>query len=226
MRDELRSIGDACRAALNEYTVRAFSLLPPIDVMRILDAGCGSGEPALALTRMSAAHICAIDPDAESCAAMGRKVARDGFANRVTVMNVDFASPEIQKNPFDVVWAEGLFNIIGFEAGLARAGELLKPGGYLVIHDEISRGEEKKRLWEKHGYWIVDSFVLPENAWPDYFECMKTSLSALGESGRARGDDSLVRAAEDVLAAIEERMKRPENLRSVFYILRKRNAHD
>jgi len=55
---------------------------------------------------------------------------------------------------------------------------------------------------------------------------MKTSLSALGESGRARGDDSLVRAAEDELAAIEERMKRPENLRSVFYILRKRNAHD
>lgn len=137
MRDELRSISDACRAALNEYTERAFSLLPPIDGMRILDAGCGTGEPALALARMSAAHICAIDPDGDSCAAMGRKVARGGFSNRVTVMNVDFASPEVQKNPFDVV-----------------------------------------------------------------------------------------RSAEGELAAIEEQMKRPENLRSVFYILRKRDAHD
>lgn len=59
-------IKDHCRKNLSKYTIKAFSSVPQIDKPLILDMGCGTGVPALALLENCNGHIYAVDSD-QSC---------------------------------------------------------------------------------------------------------------------------------------------------------------
>jgi hypothetical protein len=113
---------------------------------------------------------------------------------------------------FDVVLAEGLLNIIGFENGLAVLNKYLKDGGFLLIHDELNNDGEKRLLLKKYGLTLINSFVLDETAWwDDYYHCLEKSIGQLS-------DNSLF---ENEINEIREYKRDSDKFKSIYYILRK-----
>ena len=42
-----------------------------------------------------------------------------------------------EPNSFDVIWSEGAIYLIGFELGLAKLKEFVKPGGYVTVSEAV-----------------------------------------------------------------------------------------
>ena len=42
-----------------------------------------------------------------------------------------------EPSSFDVIWSEGAIYVIGFEAGLAKVKEYVKPGGYVAVSEAV-----------------------------------------------------------------------------------------
>jgi predicted RNA methylase len=63
MNSNIYEIRDNCRKNLNKYTLRAFSLIPKIENPLILDMGCGTGVPTLALMEACNCSMYAVDVD-------------------------------------------------------------------------------------------------------------------------------------------------------------------
>lgn len=66
---------------------------------------------------------------------------------------------------FDIIWAEGSISNIGFEKGLREWRRLLKPKGFLVVHDELRNTTEKLKMIPNCGYSLLAYYPLPEDAW-------------------------------------------------------------
>lgn len=99
------------------------SLLP--GRLRLLEVGCGRGELAARL-RGIGHEVVAIDSSAESVEA-ARRLGVDARA-------ADF--PAFDERPFDaVLFTRSLHHIRPLRAAVARAHELLKPRGLLLIED-------------------------------------------------------------------------------------------
>jgi len=94
---------------------------------RVIDVGCGSGILAIAALRLGAAHAVAIDHDPQAVLATRENAARNGVAERLTVLGADSPSPPSA----DVVVA----NILaGTLIELApRITALVAPGGRLAL---------------------------------------------------------------------------------------------
>ncbi len=222
-KNALLEIRDRCRANLAPYTAKAFSLLPPIDRPKILDAGCGTGISTMELARISNGTFLALDADAQSCDILRDKVKKAGYEGRIKVCFSTLESADIPDNFFDIVWAEGLLNIIGFEEGLSAATKFLKKNGYFVIHDEIKNGGEKRRIIARHRYSLINSFMLNRNAWlQGYYRCIETHLTDFMSTHPASDYD--VKAFENERQDMAACREKPENLRSIFYILRRKGG--
>ena len=206
---------DRCRENLLPNTRRAFAMLPSIKNPVIADIGCGTGVPTIELARLSDGMIYAVDTDECSLEILRAKAERCGYRERIRILRGSIDSPELPPGGVDILWAEGLFNVIGFEKGISAAKGLVKPGGFLVIHDEIAAEDEKHALMVRHGFSLLDSFVLDETIWWNgYYSCLERTIAS-----RAEGtDDEAVRSA---LVEIQEYKKHPESCRSIFYILKK-----
>jgi len=110
------------------------------------------------------------------------------------------------------VLSEGLLNVIGFDKGLPLLADYTKPGGYLVIHDELKDASGKRKIFEDSGLTLISSFILDENVWwNDYFEPLKKKIESLNR------DDLF----EDDLKYIRECRTKPSDYRSIYYILQK-----
>ena len=66
-----------------EYTRRAFHMLPKMDRPRILDVGCGRGDPTLELARLSGGHVTGVDIDQISLDELTRSANEEGLSERV-----------------------------------------------------------------------------------------------------------------------------------------------
>jgi SAM-dependent methyltransferase len=97
------------------------------------------------------------------------------------MFNMDFPNES-----FDIVWSEGSIYNIGFERGLKEWRNLLKPKGFLAVHEMVwLRPDPPKEVhdyWKRQyagictipenvalvapgGYTLVSHFALPEDAW-------------------------------------------------------------
>lgn len=70
------TIKDNCRKGLLKYLSQALSIIPAIENPLLLDIGCGTGVPTLALAEKFNGHIIAIDINAESIQKIGTKSKR------------------------------------------------------------------------------------------------------------------------------------------------------
>ncbi|HWQ74804.1 MAG TPA: class I SAM-dependent methyltransferase [Syntrophomonas sp.] len=204
-------IRDRCRRNLNQYTIEAFSLIPPIDKPLILDMGCGTGVPTLALMEISNGRIYAVDSDDSCLLWLNEKVKALNCADRIKVIHASAFDENLFDKKFDIVLAEGLLNVIGFETGLPVLIEHLKDIGYLIIHDEYKCDGEKRALFKKYNLELLNSFVLDENVWWDaYYCCLEKSIRTENES-----------LFEEERHEIMELKKNPEIFRSRYYVLKK-----
>ena len=171
---------DCFRARLSKYTRRAFRILPELERPRILDVGCGSGVPTIELAKLSDGEIIGLDIDQPLLEKLNRKIEKEGFSNRVKAKKCSLFEIDFPDKSFDIIWAEGSIWIIGFEKGLKEWRRLLKPNGFLVVHDEIKTVSNKIEKIPKCGYKLVDHFSLPEDAhWTEYYRPLEIRIKEL-----------------------------------------------
>lgn len=210
MDQNLHQIKDECRKTLNKFTIRAFSSIPKINYPLILDMGCGTGVPTLALIEICNGTIYAVDSDEACLLWLKEKVKALNCSNRIKVINASVFDTNLFNLKFNIILAEGLLNVIGFEEGLPILLNYLQHNGYLIIHDELHNNKEKIILFEKNNLEILDSFELDETVWwNDYYRCLEKSIKDYENDGLF---------ANEVKEIIEYN-KNPNQFRSIYYVL-------
>jgi ubiquinone/menaquinone biosynthesis C-methylase UbiE len=214
--DELNK--DRLRERFAKYTRKAFQMLPELDKPTILDIGCGSGVPTLELARLSNGLVIGLDIIESLLDELTRKIEAAGLSNHVKTVKSSLFEMDFPVENFDIVWAEGSIYVIGFEQGLKAWRRLIKPTGFLVLHDEIGDLQEKLMQIPRCGYELVGHFVVSEDEWwRKYYEPLEKRIKDL----RVKyGDD------EEALKVLEKEQREVKMFKrsprgSVFFVLRK-----
>mgnify|MGYP003879620369 CR=1 FL=1 len=107
---------------------------------------------------------------------------------------------QLDKDQFDVIWAEGSAYIMGVEKALKTWKPLLKANGFVVFSDMVwltdEPSEDAVEHWKsdypdiqtvgirtkqikKAGYELEQSFTLSERGWQNYYEPLQARLEQL-----------------------------------------------
>lgn len=206
----------------NASTRRALQMmdhLPPEP--KILDVGCGPGMQTVELLRTSGGTVVALDLFAQMISRVRKAAESAGLADRLDTIQADMNEMTFEPSSFDVIWSEGAIYFIGFEKGLARVKEFVKPGGYVAVSEavwlesdppreaidfwreypEIDTVDAKLDIVSRLGYQSVGHFVLPASSWTEsYYDPMATRVSECQQAWKG------VPEAEEVLAEARDEM--------------------
>jgi ubiquinone/menaquinone biosynthesis C-methylase UbiE len=220
-RDLLSEINrDHFRERLSKYTRKAFQMLPELDRPRILDVGCGSGVPTLLLAKLSKGEVIGIDVDQSLLDELNRKIEEEGLANSVTTKKCSLFEMDFPDESFDIIWAEGSIWIIGFEKGLKEWRRLLKPNGFLVVHDEIKTVSDKLKKIPSCGYKLINHFSLPEGAhWTEYYRPLEIRIKELFM--KYKNNSEALKILKKYQNEIDMVKRNPKEHSSAFYIMQK-----
>jgi len=206
-------IKDNCRKGLLKYLSKAISSIPATESPFILDVGCGSEVPTLALAEYYTGIITAVDIDTKSLNRLAEKVIELNLSNRITVVNCSVFDMEFDENLFDIIIAEGLLNAVGFKKGFSLLIKLLKRNGYFIIHDEFRNHTEKTEFIESNNCKVLDSFSLDEHVWwNDYFKCLEKEISSIS-------DNELLKLFKPDLQEIKSFKKDSSPYNSMYYVV-------
>ena len=218
-KDLLQEI-DRLRGNFSKYTRKAFRMLPRLKRPRILDIGCGSGVPTIELAKLSDGEVIGIDIDQSSLDELNRKIEEEGFSNKVKALNLSLFKMDFPDESFDIIWAEGVMRIMGFEKSLKEWNRLLKLHGFLVVHDAIDIVADKLEKISGWGYRLTNHFKLSKDAWwRRYYKPLETQIEKIDAVDR----DKLkaVQTLKKYQNEIDIFKRNPEEQRSAFYILQK-----
>ncbi len=191
-------------------TCRAYSLLPGLPPRpRLLDIGCGPGMQTLALARLSAGSVVAVDTHQPFLDELERRARRAGLAGRIATRNMSMFDLKFDEAGFDAIWSEGAIYILGFERGLREWKPLLRPGGCLAVtelswlkadppaeaagfwregYPAMKSVEQNLDIVRAAGYRLIDHFVLPESAWWEgYYTPLEARIPGLEAKHRDDG---------------------------------------
>lgn len=211
---------DHFRKVFSKYTIKAFQKLPKLENPRILDIGCGSGVPTMELAKLSNGEIIGIDIDQDLLDRLSRKIEEEGLANRVKAIKCSLLDIKFPDNSFDIIWAEGSITTLGVEKSLRGWNRLLKPKGFLVVHDEIKHFFKKRHEVASYGYKFIEHFSLPEEAWwEEYYSPLEIRINELykkySNDPDALGVLNIHQTEVDIVKAS------PKSFQSVFCIMQK-----
>ena len=211
---------DKIRKRLLKYTRKAFRMLPQMNRPRILDIGCGSGIPTLELARLSQGEIIGIDIDQPALDKFTRKIKEAGLTDRVQAVNCSIFDMDFTDESFDTIWSEGSIYAIGFEKGLREWRRLLKPGGFIVVHDEQGNVREKLEQISNCGYELLGYFILSkETWWTEYFAPLEKLIA---ESQTSYADDPhTLEELSQAQRELEMFRHNPERNSSVYFVIQK-----
>ncbi len=110
---------------------------------------------------------------------------------------------------------------IGFEKGLKEWRRLLKPNGFLVVHDEIRAVSSNLEKTSSLSYKLINHFSLPKDAWwVKYYRPLENRIRELYE--KYKDNFEALRMFEKVQNEINMVKRNPEEYRSAFYIMQKK----
>jgi SAM-dependent methyltransferase len=211
---------DIVRRRLLKYTRRAFGLIPKLDRPRILDMGCGSGVPTMELARLGLGEVIGIDIHQPALDKLHRKIKDARLANRVQAVNCSILNTVFPSESFDIIWSEGSVFAVGFESGIREWRCLLRPNGFMVIHDEQGNVQEKLEHISRCGYKLIGCFRLSEDIWrTEYFAPLEKLVA---ESQASHTDEP--HALEELNQArreLEMFKNNPERNNSVYFVIQK-----
>ena len=98
-------------------------MLPKRKNPKILDIGCGTGVPTLELAKISDGQIIAIDIDQDALDVLSKYIENLGLTDRIKVLNRSLLDLGFSNERFDIIWAEGVLQFIGFEKALQNCLE-------------------------------------------------------------------------------------------------------
>ena len=212
---------DRFRANLLSYTRQAFRMLPPLVHPSILDIGCGTGVPTLELARLSNGTVIGLDINQPALDELQRKITAANLSDRVAAINCSLFELEFPDESFDIVWAEGSIAVIGFEQGLKTWRRLLKPHGFLVVHDEIGDVKTKLNHIIQSGYELLGHFyVAADDWWRAYYEPLEKRIVEL--RAKYRDDANLLAVLDNEYREVVLFKSNPERCASVFFVMQKR----
>ena len=211
---------DRIRKRLLKYTRRAFRMLPRLDKPLILDIGCGSGVPTMELARLSDGEVIGLDIDQDMLKVLRGNVEKAGLPDRVKIMNCSLFNMEFPDESFDVIWAEGSINVIGFKKGLQQWKHFLKLAGFMVVHDERGNVEEKLDQISEYGYELLGYFELDEKTWwAEYFAPLEKLIL---ETRKKFADSAVVhKGLNEAQRELDTFKKDPERNSSVCFVMKK-----
>ena len=183
----------------NELTQKAFEMMLPLpESPRILDVGCGPGMQTVELLRIGTGTVLALDFLPEMIDRVNAKAESAGVSDRLETIVKDMREMDFPLSSFDIIWSEGAIYNLGFEVGLKKFQEFIRPGGYVAVSEAVwlkpNPPSEVVELWREYteidtvaakleiikrsGYEVVGNFLLPPSAWTDqYYDPMEERIA-------------------------------------------------
>ena len=172
------------------------------------------------MAKLSDGEIIGIDINQSLLDKLNRKIEEEGFSSRVKTVKCSLFEIDFPDESFDIIWAEGSIWIIGFEKGLKEWNRLLKPNGFLVVHDEIKTVSNKLKKIPSCGYKLVNYFSLPEDAWwIEYCSPLEIRIKELRV--KYNNDPEALKIFKKYQNEIDMVKKNPKDFGSAFYIMQK-----
>ncbi|MEU5553664.1 methyltransferase domain-containing protein [Micromonospora sp. NPDC047793] len=110
---------------------------------RILDLGCGTGRPAVRIARRTGAEVVGISISGRDVELAQAYAAGEDDAENVTFQQANALDLPFEPGSFDAIVAIDSFAYFADRGELlARISPLLKPGGRIVLTDDVARGPE------------------------------------------------------------------------------------
>jgi SAM-dependent methyltransferase len=168
---------DSLRKNLLKFTDRAFELLPPMESPRVLDLGCGTGLPTVRLAALTGGRVIGLDSNREALEVLKARVDALGLSDRVQTHLGSVEEIPFEAESFDLIWCEGAVSVMGFRKSLRSWRGLLKPQGFVVLHDEAADIQEKLRMADEEGFAGLGHFEVSEQLWwDDYYALANEGL--------------------------------------------------
>ena len=114
----------------DEYTQKAFEIIPTIQNPKILDIGCGPGMQTIKLAKISNGEVIGIDIFQQYLDQLNEHIIKENLQNKVKAEKQSMFDIKYPEEFFDIIWAEGSIFIIGFEKGLSNWKKYIKKNGY------------------------------------------------------------------------------------------------
>jgi ubiquinone/menaquinone biosynthesis C-methylase UbiE len=218
MTEDILSISNRFRKNFLEFTGKAFYLIPNLHKPRILDIGCGSGIPSLELAQMSNGYVVAVDTNQFQLEKLSKTISKLHLKSRIEIVRASMQHLSFSDESFDIIWTEGAIFAIAFKKGLQEWCYLIKPSGYLVIHDEINEAVEKREIITICGYKLIDKFIIPPEVWwCRYYSPLENHLNEF--RGKYGDDCKAHHIFKETREEIDEFKENPKG--SVFLIMQK-----
>jgi len=218
--ETFRTLKGEIRKRLLKYTRSAFSMLPRLEKPRILDIGCGSGIPTLELATLGQGEVVGIDIDRAALDELAGKIKKAGLSSRVKVVPSSLREMDFADGSFDILWSEGSIHAIGFERGLREWKRLLKPGGFMVVHDEQGDVGKKLKTISGCGYELLGHFTLSQEVWRTEYFAPLEKLVAESRAGDPR-DPKLLEELRRAQGELDFFKKAPRRNSSAYFIIQK-----
>ncbi len=226
----------------NKYTKKAFQMIPPIKNPKILDIGCGLGDPTILLAKLSSGKIIGIDTNQPYLDELEKKVKEENLSLNIKTLNCSMFNMDFPLENFDMIWSEGSIYIIGFENGLKQWNKYLKPGRFLVVHEMVWLKEnpphEIEDYWKKYypdiktvkqcleiipkcDYKLFGHFSLPEDAWwESYYQPLEELIKILKK--KYNEDPKVLKILNKQQEEIDIYKKYKKWYGSAFFIMQKK----
>lgn len=208
----------------DEATRAALGTLPKGPRRTVLDLGCGPGAQTLSLaTALLDSIIVAVDVLPSMVVETARRSRAAGATDRVVAAVADMSTPPVAHASQDLIWCEGAIYFLGVTAALRTWRPYLTGSGCVAFTEPVwlrcDPDEEIESWWSQEypaitdatgvrqaifdaGYRVVDSFVLPPEAWwNDYYSPMEARIPGfLAEYQRDEIALEIAAAAEEEIS--------------------------
>ena len=209
---------------------------------QVLDVGCGTGLQTVALCEDTDFQVTAVDNWQAALDKMLLNVEKAGLSRRITVQQGDMNKLDYAPGSFDLIWSEGAIYLMGFENGIFKWKEFLKPGGWIALSEmtwtaderpaeavafwnegypEMKSTDENIAILERQDFKVVKHFVIPQSDWWDvFYKQLQDSIPAFMEKQNHSSEAQTV--VDSNVKEMEIMRKYHDSLGYVFYIARKK----